>query len=1047
MPTERRNIASFSSQIGRYFALIFVLAIGAILSGWYLGVPWLGLRGEVQRNLGTAIALLEQGAAFQQGQLLSRLQERRGDMLILAENRVIARMMEQKHFPLEDVDRVLERLMRAYPDHYQSVQLLEPGGRIVGSVERSRLGEAFAYPELLTVLREPGVHELIQFLPSDRGDASLLILRQIMAPDAEGYPNGKLVGILVAFLKQDALIPDAGMAERHTILADNAGRILLNTLGNDEVANQLLALSNGVEGNLSPTVPTLGEVLATYRYVPINAADGLRLVHFQRRAVAMADLSEARDALLWFGAGLLLLGLLLVWGAARRLTRPLGDLASAVASVGAGERERQVDVAGSNCREMALLGDAFNQMVRRVGDAQAQLESTVQERTQALDRERRFLKAVVETVPAMIWLKNPEGIYLACNPEFERFFGAREQEILGKTDYDFVPRELADFFRENDRRAIAKGGPSVNEEWVTYATDGRRVLLETTKTPMFGQDGALLGVLGVGYDITERTAAQAALREREARFQAYFHNAIVGLAITSPEKGWLEVNEALCASFGYERETLTRMTWAELTHPDDLHLDVEQFNRLLAGEVDGYAMDKRFLHADGHVVDTRLAVSAVRKTDGSVDYCVALVEDISERKRAERALLDYQQNLVSMVEARTRDLAEAKAVAEAASRAKSTFLANMSHELRTPMNGVLGMIALARGRMEDAKGLDQLDKAKASAEHLLSILNDILDLSKIEAERMVLEHIPLRLATVVGNVDSLLSGRAQEKGLQLHVDLPWDLGRMPLLGDPLRLGQVLTNLVGNAIKFSRDGAIWIRAAREPAGGAGVRVRFEVEDHGIGMSEAEQARLFAPFVQADASMTRKYGGSGLGLAICKRLVELMHGEISVFSVPGQGSRFWFTACFALGESDQPAAERTRLEQSAEHTLRTQHAGKTVLLAEDEPVNQEVMLAALEMVGLNGVLAEDGRQAVSLAQQQAFDLVLMDMQMPNLNGLDATREIRRASLNTDTPILALTANAFEQDRLACFEAGMNDHITKPVDLPHLFQVLLHFLNTRP
>jgi signal transduction histidine kinase len=265
---------------------------------------------------------------------------------------------------------------------------------------------------------------------------------------------------------------------------------------------------------------------------------------------------------------------------------------------------------------------------------------------------------------------------------------------------------------------------------------------------------------------------------------------------------------------------------------------------------------------------------------------------ISAVQQMKDTLFDYQHHLEEMVTARTRELLEAKETAEAASRAKSAFLANMSHELRTPMNGVLGMIEIAKRRMTDPKGLDQLDKAKFSAERLLGILNDILDLSKVEAERMVFESVPLHISVVVENLTSTLGHKATEKSLRLSTDLPADLIRQPLNGDPLRLGQILFNLVGNAIKFTPQGAVTLSIRSVGESSEAVQVRFEVCDTGIGIEPEAQMRLFQSFEQADNSMTRKYGGTGLGLAICKRLVQLMGGEIGVDSTPGQGSTFWF-----------------------------------------------------------------------------------------------------------------------------------------------------------
>ena len=402
--------------------------------------------------------------------------------------------------------------------------------------------------------------------------------------------------------------------------------------------------------------------------------------------------------------------------------------------------------------------------------------------------------------------------------------------------------------------------------------------------------------------------------------------------------------------------------------------------------------------------------------------------------------------LEKVVAERTEQLIAAKEFAEAASRAKSTFLANMSHELRTPMNAIMGMITLARRRVDDAKALDQLDKAKGAADRLLGIINDILDLSKIEADRLTLEQTDFTLGEILENLTSLIGPRVMDKWLKLRVDLTPELARLTLLGDSLRLGQILLNFTGNALKFTAQGSITVRVRMVEESGAEVLLRFEIQDTGIGIAAEVQEKLFTAFEQADGSMTRKYGGTGLGLAISKRLAQLMGGAVGVESTMGQGSTFWFTVRLGKTTDAVPPAP-TFAQDSAELRLKTQFAGTRILLAEDEPINQEVSRGLLEDVGLVVDLAEDGAIALDMAQRTAYALILMDMQMPNLNGVDATKAIRNmgtGSLNQETPILAMTANAFDEDRQVCLDAGMNDHIGKPVDPERLFETLLKWLS---
>jgi two-component system sensor histidine kinase/response regulator len=431
---------------------------------------------------------------------------------------------------------------------------------------------------------------------------------------------------------------------------------------------------------------------------------------------------------------------------------------------------------------------------------------------------------------------------------------------------------------------------------------------------------------------------------------------------------------------------------------------------------------------------------------GQVIGTVGCGRDITKRKQIEDELDRHHHHLEALVEERTAALAIAKEAAESANRAKSAFLANMSHELRTPMNAIMGMISLARRRMNDPGGLDQLDKAQEGARHLLAVLNDVLDISKIEAERLTLEEAPLRLDALMEKLVNLIGNKAALKSVEFKIDLPPEYARLPLIGDPLRLGQILINLVSNAIKFTKQGSVTVRVRQAAASAEDILLRFEVCDTGVGIPPEAQQHLFNTFVQADNSMTRKYGGTGLGLAICKRLVTLMGGEIGFESHTGSGSTFWFTARLGKANTEQVAkpTEHTASMSLYEERLQGSHAGTHILLVEDEPVNREVALCLLEETGLIVDVAVDGQEALDLASHNRYALILMDMQMPRLIGIEATRAIRADSLNRDTPILAMTANAFAEDRQACLAAGMNAHLPKPVVPEVLYETLFKWLS---
>ena len=547
-------------------------------------------------------------------------------------------------------------------------------------------------------------------------------------------------------------------------------------------------------------------------------------------------------------------------------------------------------------------------------------------------------------------------------------------------------------------------------------------------------------LIGYWADINDLKRAGAELRASEESHRELF--------VSNPHPMWvydletlafLAVNDAAIRQYGFSRDEFLSMTIKDIRPAEDIPRLLENVAVISEG-IDEAGL-WRHRTKDGRVIDIDIVSHTIKFAGRSAE--LVLAHDVTKRLAAEAELEQHRRHLEDLVESRTAGLAAAKAAAEVANLAKSSFLANMSHEIRTPLNAINGMVHMLRRGGTTPQQDDKLNKIENSGNHLLEIINAVLDLSKIEAGKFVLEETLIDIDAMIENVASMVGEKAEAKGLVLKLET--SITSDVLLGDRTRLQQALLNYATNAIKFTEQGSVTLRASVADENRNNVLVRFEVSDTGIGIPPEAIPRLFSAFEQADNTITRKYGGTGLGLAITGRIAELMGGEAGVTSELSKGSTFWLTVRLQKADSQYDTAN-THAVTDAETVLKTEYAGTRVLLAEDEPVNREITVWLLNDVGLVVDTAEDGVAALNLFHKNDYALVLMDMQMPNMDGLEATRQIRRLADKKQIPILAMTANAFAEDKVKCFAAGMDDFVSKPVTPESFYVMLLHWLRKK-
>lgn len=671
----------------------------------------------------------------------------------------------------------------------------------------------------------------------------------------------------------------------------------------------------------------------------------------------------------------------------------------------------------------------------------------------AIEEQKQYLRLILDNIPQQVFWKDTNSVFLGCNKNWAKAAGLASPEVVvGKTDYDLIPdRAVADYYRAKDNYIMTSNQPELHNISLKYRPDrhGKPIWLETNRVPIHDRDGNVIGILGVLDDITQRKRAEEAIHESETLLNATFNQAAIGIAQSDREGKCLRVNQRYCDILGYSESELYGLTFQDITHPDDFTTDLGQYLQLWASKIITYSLEKRYIRKDGKTIWGNKTVSLVYDSQGRPRYAAEILEDISDRKQAEV------------------ELQKAKEDAEAANQAKSQFLAKMSHELRTPLNAILGFSQL----LNDAANFtpqqqNYLNIINHSGEHLLTLINDVLSMSKIEAGQVTFAEDCFDLYCLLDTIKGMLHLKAKSKGLELLFQECTDVPRY-IYSDENKLRQVLINLLGNAIKFTEKGRVILRVSQPMIEGTknwksemgkreSINLHFEVEDTGVGIAREEMGLLFRPFEQTQVGLNSSQEGTGLGLAISQQFVHLMGGEITATSIPDRGSTFQFTIPVGLGN----VADISNLSANLLAIgLAPNQPEYRILIVDDSPENQHFIAQSLEKFGFKIAKAEQGQEAIALWHSFQPHLIWMDLQMPIMDGYEATRNIRQQEKNkqqnrddSDTEvfdpviIIALTARVFDEDCAVAMEAGCDDFVRKPCQTEVLLEKMSQYLGVR-